>query len=219
MPEFEIRSYRPSDRARVRRIAFDTGYMGDPVDWLWGDPESFADLITRYYTDREPESLFVVDRGGEVLGYLTGCVDSRRVLGVAAGEFGRLLRRGALLRPGVAGFLWRALLDTACDRVVAQEALVDPRWPAHLHIDLLPAARRRGLGRRLMQRWFARLRELGSAGVHLGTFAENRGAISFFEACGFRRYGDPLRAAGFRTREGARMHAQWMVHSLGAPHG
>ena len=55
MAEFEIRAYRRSDRERIRFIAFETGYMGEPVDWLWRDRESFADLITRYYTDKEQE--------------------------------------------------------------------------------------------------------------------------------------------------------------------
>jgi ribosomal protein S18 acetylase RimI-like enzyme len=214
MAEFEIRAYEPRDRDAVRAICFETGYMGDPVDWLWRDRESFADLITRYYTDHEPGSLFVVERGGRVVGYLTGCVDSERCRGFAAGEVRRLVRRGALVRPGVAPFFWRSILDLLRDRQAPDEVLGDPRWPAHLHIDLLPEARRRGVGRRLMARWLDRLRSGGSPGVHLGTFAENQGALPFFEACGFRRLGEPVRVPGFRTREGGRMHAQWMVCSL-----
>lgn len=217
LPEFELRAYRSADRDSVRRIAFLTGYMGEPVDWLWRDAPSFADLITRYYTDREPESLFVADRAGEVVGYLTGCVESARARGSAARESSQLMRRGALLWPGVAGFLWRSMFDVMRDRRMPDEVLCDPRWPAHLHIDLLPEARGRGVGRRLMGRWLGRLRELGSAGVHLGTFAENRKAIGFFEACGFRRFDDPIPAPGFRTRAGQRMHAQWMVLSLDEP--
>jgi GNAT superfamily N-acetyltransferase len=109
----------------------------------------------------------------------------------------------------------RAFLDTLRDRGAPDEALRDARYPAHLHIDFLPEGRGRGLGRRIMGRWLARLAEQGIPGVHLGTFAENRRGIGFFEACGFRRHGAPLRAPGFRTREGARMHVQWMVRFVG----
>jgi ribosomal protein S18 acetylase RimI-like enzyme len=214
MGEFQIRAYEPRDRDAVRRICFETGYMGDPIDWLWRDRESFADLITRYYTDREPESLIVAEREGLVVGYLTGCVDSERTRGFAAREVRRLVRRGALLRPGVAGLFWRSIFDLLRDRQAPDELLGDPRWPAHLHINLLPEARRRGIGRRLMDRWLARLRASASPGVHLGTFAENAKARPFFEACGFRRHGEPMRVPGMRTREGGRMHAQWMVCSL-----
>ena len=213
MSELAIRAYRPGDREAIRRIAFETGYMGEPIAWLWRDPESFADLITRYYTDREPESIFVAERHGNVLGYLTGCVDSTRVRGAALREVRRLLARGALLAPGFGAFLARSVLDVLRDRGGPPEVLSDPRWPAHLHIDLLPEGRGRGLGRRLMEQWLARLRSLASPGLHLGTFAENHAAIRFFEGCGFARHGAPQRAPGFRTREGGRMHIQWMVRS------
>jgi RimJ/RimL family protein N-acetyltransferase len=211
---FEIRAYQPADREAIRRICFETGYMGEPIDWLWRDRESFADLITRYYTDREPESSFVVARGGDVLGYLTGCVDSERKRGVAVAEVRRQLLRGGLLRPGFGAFLARAAFDALRDRGVRGDALFDARWPAHLHIDLLPEARERGLGRRLMELWFARLRSLGVPGVHLGTFAENTRAIRFFEACGLVRQGAAAPAPGFRLREGGRMHVQWMARTL-----
>jgi len=209
-----IRAYRPTDRDAIRRIAFETGYMGESIAWLWRDRESFADLITRYYTDEEPESIFVAEGAGGVLGYLTGCVESARVRGAALREIRRLIARGALFAPGFAAFLGRSLLDTLRDRAAPEEALADPRWPAHLHIDLLAEGRGRGLGRRLMEQWLARLRSLGIPGVHLGTFAENQAGIRFFEAVGFVRHGAPRPAPGFRTREGRRrMHVQWMVRS------
>jgi ribosomal protein S18 acetylase RimI-like enzyme len=214
MSEFGIRAYEPADRESIRRICFETGYMGEPIDWLWPDRESFADLVTRYYTDLEPESILVATQGGRVVGYLTGCVDTERTRGAAAREIRRLLRRGALLAPGFAAFLGRVLVDVVRDRGAPDEALFDARWPAHLHIDFLPEARGRGLGRRIMDRWFERLRSLGVRGVHLGTFAENLSAIRFFEACGMARHGAPRRAPGFRTREGGRMHVQRMTRTL-----
>ena len=213
-PEFEIRAYAPGDREAIRRICFETGYMGEPIDWIWRDRETFADLITRYYTDREPESIFVATRGQQVVGYLTGCVDSRRTRGAAVAEIRRLLLRGGLLRPGFGAFLARAVFDTVRDRSLRDEALFDPRWPAHLHIDFLPEGRGRGLGRRLMELWFARLRSLGVPGVHLSTFAENQPAIRFFEGCGLARQGAPIPLPGFRLRSGGRMHAQWMVRTV-----
>jgi ribosomal protein S18 acetylase RimI-like enzyme len=214
MSDFQIRAYEPRDRDAVRRICFETGYMGEPVEWQWRDCESFADLVTNYYTDREPESTLLAEGDGRVIGYLTGCADSERTRSFATQEVGRQLLRGALVRPGVAGVFWRSLFDLLRDRQAFDEFLADPRWPAHLHINLLPEGRGRGLGRRLVTRWLERLRAAGSPGVHLGTFAENRNALPFFEACGFRRHADPTRVPGFRTREGRRMHIQWMVQSL-----
>ena len=118
------------------------------------------------------------------------------------------------MRPGVASFLWRSILDTLRDRSVPDEYLEGSSWPAHLHINLLPVARGRGAGAALMSAWIGRLRERGCSGVHLGTFFENHNAIAFFGSRGFRRHGGPIRVPGFRTRDRARMHLQWMVRSL-----
>ena len=104
-------------------------------------------------------------------------------------------------------------VDAARRRLPARDTY-DPRWPAHLHIDLLPVARGRGAGRLLMQRWLDRLRADGIAGCHLGTLAENTAGIAFFEAMGFRRHGGTPPVPGMRSPTGARHHEQLMVQEL-----
>lgn len=216
----EVRGYEPADRAAVRRICFETGYMGDPAAWQWADGESFADLFSRYYTDHEPESALVAEHEGEVVGYLLGCRDSRRVRSPAAMGGASMLRRGLLVRPGTAGVLWRSLGDLAAG-AVRREPLPagfdDDRWPAHLHIDLLSSARSQGVGRELIDRWLATLRDEDIPGCHLETWAENDGAIAFFAQMGFVRHGDPVPMPGLRSPEGHRHHTQVMVQSLRDP--
>jgi ribosomal protein S18 acetylase RimI-like enzyme len=213
----EIRPYRDGDREQVRRIAFETGYMGEPCDWYWRHAESFADVWTGYYTDREPESAFVAADGDTVLGYLVGCADTARAPKSADQVVRQMLRRQLFLRPGTAGFFWRAFWDTLRDRGTPSGEVHDPRWPAHLPINLLPEARGRGAGRGLMSAWLGRLRTLGVPGCHLGTMAENTNGIRFFESVGFARQGEPRLVPGMRTRAGARMHVQMMVRSIRAP--
>ncbi|MEY2575833.1 MAG: hypothetical protein QOF80_1320, partial [Verrucomicrobiota bacterium] len=48
---FTIRSYRATDRAAVRRLCCQTGFLGDPIDPVYQDNELFADFLTTYYTD------------------------------------------------------------------------------------------------------------------------------------------------------------------------
>lgn len=211
----QIRPYRPEDRARVRAIAFETGYMGEPAGWYWRDAESFAEIWTGWYTEREPESAFVAVVDGAVVGYLVGCADTARAPSASEAVVRQMLRRQLLLRPGTAGFFWRATWDALRDRGVPSGELDDPRWPAHLHINLLRAARGLGAGRGLVAAFFARLRALGVPGCHLGTLAENASAIRFFESAGFARHGAPRLVPGLRRREGGgRMHVQLMVQSL-----
>jgi GNAT superfamily N-acetyltransferase len=209
-----IRRYRAADRDSVRALAFATGFMGDPADWYWRDAHSFAEIWTAYYTDREPESTWIAEEQGAVVGYLTGCVDSRRAPSPRAAITRQLVRRQLLFRPGTAGFFWRSIADTVRSPHVPSGELSDARWPSHLHTNLLRTARGRGAGRRLMEAWLDQLRGLGSPGCHLGTLAENRDAIAFFERMGFARHGAPVLVPGMRTRAGGRMHQQLMVRSL-----
>ena len=217
--DLRVRAYDRDDRNRVRDVCYRTGYMGDPIDWQWRDAESFADMFTGYYTDREPGSAFVVEVDGVVEGYLLGCLDSEQAWNPAAVAGRHIVRRAVCFRPGTAAVVWRTFGDAAVDLARRRVKLSDfefgdPRWPAHLHIDLLAPARGRGAGRLLVHAWFAMLRDRGISGCHLGTMAENTRAIAFFTAMGFRRFGDPRLIPGLRTREGARMHAQMMVTEL-----
>jgi len=211
-----IRPYQPTDRPEVRRICCETGYMGSPSDWYWRDRESFADIWTGYYTDREPESAFVAVRDGQILGYLIGCVDTRKAPSDASNFLKQTFKRFLLFRPGTARYLWRTLSDLLGGTPIPSSELDLDRFPSHLHIDLLPEGRGSGAGRGLMLAWFNRLEKVGSPGCHLGTLGENANAIAFFERMGFRRLGPPALIPGMRSPSGDRIHDQIMVREMGS---
>jgi GNAT superfamily N-acetyltransferase len=58
-------------------------------------------------------------------------------------------------------------------------------YPAHLHINLLPQAQGRGIGRLLIKKLCAELSRRGIPGVHLGVNGKNTGAIAFYHKTGF----------------------------------
>ena len=188
--------------------------MGDSPAFYWRDVASFQDIWTAWYTDVEPESCFVAEAAGRVVGYLSGCVDSRRAPSPRDAVTRQMLRRLLVFRPGTSGFFWRSMIDVLREGSPPSGEVDDPRWPAHLHTNLLSEGRGLGLGRALMEAWFERLRNLAVPGCHLGTLAENTRGIAFFERMGFRRLGTPQRVPGMRTPEGARMHQQLMVIDL-----
>src|SRR3954452_3617604 len=99
-PDLRVRGYERDDRIRVREICYRTGYIGEPIDWQWRDLESWADMFTGYYTDREPGSAFVVTVDGTVSGYLLGCIDSKRAWNPATIAARHCVRRGIAFRPG-----------------------------------------------------------------------------------------------------------------------
>ncbi|MGH9030429.1 MAG: GNAT family N-acetyltransferase, partial [Acidimicrobiales bacterium] len=212
-----IRPYEARDRQDVRRVCYMTGYMGERVDWLWRDEESFADMFTSYYTDVEPESAFVAELDGVVAGYLLGCVETFEAWSPSMLFFRQLVRRQIAFRPGTAGMVWRSFGDVVADSVRRRPFPVpvkDERWPAHLHVDLLASVRGKGVGAVLIRRWLERLRDLRSPGCHLETLGENSRAISFFESTGFRRYREPSWAPGLRSPGGDRHTVQAMILSF-----
>jgi GNAT superfamily N-acetyltransferase len=212
MSVVSVRSFRPADRAAVRDISYHTGYMDESVESFWRHKGSWADLWTSYYTDQEPESLHVATMDAGVVGYLAGCRNTAAMHPNTQELTKTVVRRHWLLfRPGTAGFLYRGLLDSVRDRERATGDFIDPRWPAHLHIDLLPAARGTGLGAALMERWLHQLREAGSPGCHLLTLVENARALKFFGKSGFRNHGNPTLVGGMRGKQGERLHQQVMV--------
>lgn len=182
---FTIRSYRASDREAVRRLCCETGFLGEPIDPVYEDRELFADFLTTYYTDHEPESSFVIEKKGELRGYLLG---SRKPL------------RNQLysLYQNIVLFL-RALLRysryNARSRRFIRWILVNgwrevpaaPRRTPHFHINLLPDARKVSTTRALLSAYFAYLYGYGEKRVYgqIVTFESRRGE-KMFERYGFR---------------------------------
>ena len=112
-------------------------------------------------------------------------------------------------------FFGRAMLDTAWRKIRRHPragGLDDPRWPAHLHINLVPEARGVGAGAALMNAWLDRLRVTGTPGCYLQTLVENTRAVTFFKRMGFRKHGPTPVVPGIREK-GRRLHQQTMVWS------
>jgi hypothetical protein len=104
----EVRPYTPRDRPLIEDIAYRTGFMGESSEAFWRHRQSSAAIWIAPYLEGEPESTFVATVGGNVVGYLTGCVDTERFKGPDAVMMRNILWYWLLYRPGVAGFLWRA---------------------------------------------------------------------------------------------------------------
>lgn len=182
-----IRPYRPEDREAVRHICCETGCGGRPVDLMYSDRQLFADFLTRYYTDFEPESSLVVEDGGRVVGYLTGCRRHRYhrvvqfLIGVVVGT--RALLRTALGRYERAS---RAYVRWCFFRAQWEIPSIPPR-AGHFHVNLLPGYRQRGLGLRLYRRFMASLDgRVGSLFVRVET-TDDRRSGRIFERFGFRQ--------------------------------
>ena len=183
--KFQIRSYRASDREAVRRLCCLTGFLGEPIDPVYEDRELFADFLTTYYTDHEPQSSFVIEKDGELHGYLLG---SRRPLLNQLYSFYQnfclflraLLRYRSYNARSRRFILW--ILMNGWREVPAA-----PRRTPHFHINLLPEARKISTTRALLSAYFSYLYRSGEKRVYgqIVTFESRRGE-RMFERYGFR---------------------------------
>jgi ribosomal protein S18 acetylase RimI-like enzyme len=188
MPGLLVRPYLPADRQAVFRIGADTAFFGDPVEAFMDDRNAFLDAFYAYYTDLEPEHVWVASANGEVVGFLAGCVDThihdRQIRKVIVPRLvGNFLRgRYHFGRRSIRYF--SGLLEGLVRREFTE---VDPKvYPAHLHINVDAAWRGHKLGKRLMEAYLRQLRSLGIPGVYLDTTSLNEIACRLYEKMGFR---------------------------------
>ncbi len=184
-PEVIIRPYEPRDREAIRWLCCETGFLGKPIDSVFEDRELFADYLTAYYTDIEPESCFVLEQDGAIKGYLLG---SRRPFRQQVHSFFhnfqlfvRGMARYARYNSATREFIhW--ILQNSWKEVPAA-----PRRTAHFHFNVLPEAQSISGTRLMLNMYFDYLRNAGEKAVfgQLVTFESRRGA-KVLERYGFR---------------------------------
>ena len=185
--EFQICKFEPGNpihRERVRTLCADTGYLGQPIDPVFEDRELFADYLTSYYTDREPESAFLLLVNGEVKGYLLGARFPKRQKAYDLRLNISLFLRGIFRYPryNAATKAYVKWIFTTAWKEVPEA----PKDCAHFHINLLPEARTIPTTRGLLEAFFQYLHQNGEKRVfgQMVTYEGRRGK-KMFERYGF----------------------------------
>jgi ribosomal protein S18 acetylase RimI-like enzyme len=179
-----VRPYRPTDLGDVYDVCVRTGDAGEDATGKFDPPELLGDIYVGPYLEHEPRLAFVLDAGGRAVGYVLGAADTP--------AFVRWYRTSWL--PRLAGRYPAPPKHprNATERLLT--VLYDPErmwrpelapYPAHLHIDILPAYQGVGHGRHLMEAFFRAAAAAGAPAVHLGVAATNTRAIGFYRRLGF----------------------------------
>lgn len=187
MDEGRIKPYQHSDRVDVFRIAADTAFFGAPVEAFLDDRRLFCDAFVRYYTDFETDYAWVATTGDQVVGYLTGCIDTaaqrkrylfHTIVPLAGGVFQGKYKLGSKT--------WRFARSILGGVIGNEYPHVNyDEYPAHLHINLDVSSRGQGLGQKLIGAYLNQLKQLGVPGVFLGTTNLNEAACRLYEKTGF----------------------------------
>ena len=183
-----IRLARPGDEPGAYRVCLKTGDHGGDAEALFrDDPDALGRIYVGPYLAFEPDLSLILEDEDGTCGYALAALDSRRFYD----RYDREWRPALCARfPEPAGDPARWTRVEGTHYVYHHPDYFCPEpyaaYPSHMHIDLLPRAQGRGLGRRLLERNFDTLRRHGSPGAHLGVSLLNTRAQGFYERIGFR---------------------------------
>jgi len=180
----EMRAFQRDDLDDLYRICLATGAGGDAA---YRDPQLVGHVYAAPYALLSPRSVFVVEDANGVGGYVLGAPDTRTFEARLEAEWWPSLRE-IYSDPSDtprAGWSPDQLMMYRIHHPHHTANEIVERYPSHLHINLMPHLRGRGLGQKLMDEWLRTMREMGSRGAHLAVGAANLRAIRFYRACGF----------------------------------
>ena len=175
----EIRSFRASDVDKLYDICLATGDAGDDAAHLYRDPTLLGHVYAGPYAALAPDAVFVAEDAEGIGGYILGARDT------AAFEDLLEARWWPALRARYPDVAEPVTPDERMRRLIHHPPRMPRRivekYPAHLHIDLLPRLQGKGVGKRLLDTW----REAIGVPVHLAVGERNARAVKFYRAYGF----------------------------------
>jgi len=178
-----LRWARPGDRAALGEICLRTGDAGADATGTLVHGELYGLLWAEQYLVLEPTFALVAVVNGAARGYVLAAPDTAAFEALLDDVWWPPLRERYPL-PGDGTEVDRRLV-AHLHRPLRTPAAVTDRYPAHLHIDLLPELQGRGLGRRMIGAIEQRLTDAGCLGVHLGVDPRNEHALGFYEHLGY----------------------------------
>jgi len=190
----DIRPYRESDLDKLYDICLKTGDSGADATHLYRDLKVIGHVYAGAYGVFSPETAFVVEDEAGAGGYIIGPVDTYAFEKRCAAEWWPKLRAQYADPSGdPANWSRDERMAHHIHHPGRTPRRINERYPAHLHIDLLPRFQGRGIGKRMVDRWLETVAALGAHGACLGTGDGNPRAVRFYRAYGFHeieRFGD-----------------------------
>ena len=183
----QIRPFDEGDLDACYAISLATGHAGGDASPLYRDPKMMGHIYIAPYALLAPDVTFVVADLHGVAGFVAGAVDTIAWERRLERDWWPSLRRQYADPAGIPPDEQTADQRRASmiHHPNATPVAISSRYPAHLHMNLLPRLQRRGIGSLLLGTWLAAARTRGARSVHVGVNRMNTGALRFWEAQGF----------------------------------
>jgi GNAT superfamily N-acetyltransferase len=179
-----IRGFVASDLEALYAISLATGFAGRDASHLYADPKMMGHIYAAPYAALAPGLVLVAEDRDAVVGYAAGSLDTRMWEQQLVRDWWPPLR-AQYPDPGDGAALAmthdqrRAAM---IHRPTSTPPSVSARFPAHLHLNLLPVAQGQGLGTRLFAAWRT-ARNVGP--MHVAVNRANENALRFWTKLGF----------------------------------
>lgn len=182
-----VRPYRRSDDDGLAAVCLATADDGSDASSTYRNPGLPGAVYAVPYVRFEPDLCLVVDDGtpeGRVSGYVLGTSDTVAFEQWCERAWWPGVRQRYPVQDQPEGSADHRLASMA-DQPSRSPASLTDRYPAHLHVDLLPHVQGQGFGRRLLEGFLASAASAGAGGVHLGVSPSNERATGFYGRLGF----------------------------------
>lgn len=165
------RRYCSKDRKCIQNICIETA----PSEMKDSDKKREFLLLRycNYYIEKCPDTCFVAEKDGNTVGYVICCPDAVQF----KREFPKFVQKSGNLN-------FSQKIQCFGDSILYLP--FKAKYPAHLHIDILPEAQRKGNGKKLIKALTEELKKQGKCGIMLAVSADNINAIKFYRALGFK---------------------------------
>ena len=182
-----IRALHPDDVDELYKISLATGLSGDDASHLYADPKLMGHIYSAPYARLEPHLTLVVQDQAGVAGFAVGTIDTMAWEEKLERMWWPSLRRQYAMPSEADAANWTP--DQRRIFMIHRPARTPPnvasKFPAHLHLNLLPRLHGHGVGTQLFNEWLTTAGKYGAKATHVGINRANVGAIRFWERMGF----------------------------------
>lgn len=179
-----IRTAEVGDLDALYDVCLRTGDAGQDASKLYDDPRLLGEIYVGPYVILASGIGFTAVEKGHPAGYALGTLDTRRFETECDTVWWPELRQ-RYADPGVHPSSPDDELIAEIYRPHLASDQVAARFPAQLHIDLLPNLQGRGVGPLMIDRLLSALMAGGAPGVHMNVAGHNDRAIGFYTHLGF----------------------------------
>ncbi|MBQ8209086.1 MAG: GNAT family N-acetyltransferase [Clostridia bacterium] len=170
-----VRPYKSTDRADFINICLKTA---GEINYKKNEDKFITALYCEYYIENEPENCFALtDDEDNAVGYI--------ICSINYGHYRKNINKQLkyIHSLGIRHYLF------ALGEVIGH-GLYKKKFPAHLHIDILPDYQHSGGGTMLMNELKKHLKSNGINSVHLMVNSGNKNAVKFYKKNGFCIHSD-----------------------------